>query len=56
MSDTGTSITTLTRSRVRVARSPSATLTQLTMEALGRPKGSPASWPGALREALQPSD
>jgi DNA-binding transcriptional ArsR family regulator len=56
MSDTGTSIATLTRSRVRVARSPSATLTQLTMEALGRSKGSPASWPGAVREALQPSD
>lgn len=56
MSDTGTSIATLTSPRVRVACSPSATLTQLTMEALGRPKGSPASWPRAVREALEPSD
>ena len=56
MSDTGTSIATLTTARVRVARSPTATLTQLTMEALGRPKGSPASWPRAVRKALQPSD
>ena len=52
----GTSIATLASPRVRVARSPSATLTQLTMEALGRPKGSPASWPGAVREALRPTD
>jgi DNA-binding transcriptional ArsR family regulator len=56
MGDTGTSIATLASPRVRVARSPSATLTQLTMEALGRPKGSPASWPGAVREALRPAD
>lgn len=56
MSDTGTSIATLTSPRVRVACSPSATLTQLTMEALGRPKGSPASWPRAVRQALHTAD
>jgi DNA-binding transcriptional ArsR family regulator len=54
--EAGTSIATLTSERVRVARSPSATLTGLTREALGRPKGSPASWPGSVRSALHPSD
>lgn len=56
MAEVGTTISALTNGRVRVARSPSATLTELTLEALGRPKGSPASWPGAVREALEPSD
>ena len=54
--EAGTKISALTNGRVRVARSPSATLTELTMEALGRPKCSPASWPAAVREALGPYD
>jgi hypothetical protein len=51
-----TSVAALTARQVRMASSPLATLTELSFEACGRPKGSPSSWPVAVREALWPGD
>jgi DNA-binding transcriptional ArsR family regulator len=52
----GTSLTALASRQVRVASAPLATVTELVIEGLGRSMGSPASWPGAVRAALEACD
>jgi DNA-binding transcriptional ArsR family regulator len=52
----GTSLNALVSRRLRVAAAPLATVTELVIEALGRPMGSPPSWPGAVRAGLEPRD
>jgi DNA-binding transcriptional ArsR family regulator len=42
--------------QARLAATPLATVTELIFEVFGRPKGSPAPWPNAVREALEPHD
>lgn len=52
----GTSLADLTDRQVRMVSAPLATVTELAFELLGHPLGSPAAWPGAVREALHPGD
>jgi DNA-binding transcriptional ArsR family regulator len=59
MAETGLTVAQLTGQQVRMALSPLPTVTKLVIhltEAYGRPAGPAASWRGALRDALEPSD
>jgi DNA-binding transcriptional ArsR family regulator len=52
----GTSLRELASRQMRVAAAALATVTELVIEALGRPMGSPPAWPGAVRAGLEPRD